>query len=54
MSNHPTTVNHLPEPPVVTLFLKPSFGITVQSHTLAVSVRANPEGARPARPPALG
>ncbi len=54
MSNHQKTEKRLPEPPVVTLFLKPSFGITVQSHTLAVSVRANPEAARPARLPALG
>ncbi len=43
-----------PEVPVTTLFLKPTFGITVQSNTLSVSVRVRPEGTRPARPPARG
>jgi hypothetical protein len=42
------------EPPVTTLFLKPSFGITVQSNTLCVSVSARPETTRPPRPPACG
>lgn len=44
-----------PELPVTTLFLKPTFGITVQSHTLSVSVEARPESVRPpARGPARG
>ncbi|HLM48701.1 MAG TPA: hypothetical protein VK458_32865 [Myxococcaceae bacterium] len=43
-----------PEVPVTTLFLKPTFGITVQSNTLSVSVKARPEGIRPTRPPARG
>ncbi|PTL83555.1 hypothetical protein DAT35_08655 [Vitiosangium sp. GDMCC 1.1324] len=42
------------EAPVTTVFLKPTFGITVQSNTLAVSVRARPEGMRPTRSPARG
>jgi hypothetical protein len=43
-----------PEVPVTTVFLKPTFGITVQSNTLSVSVKAHAEGTRPARPPARG
>lgn len=39
---------------VTTLFLKPTFGITVQSNTLSVSVQARPEGLRPTRPAARG
>lgn len=39
---------------VTTVFLRPSFGITVQSNTLSVSVKARPEGLRPTRPPARG
>jgi hypothetical protein len=35
-----------PEATVTTLFLKPTFGITVQSNTLSVSVEARPEGVR--------
>jgi hypothetical protein len=42
------------EPVVTTLFLKPSFGITVQSNTLCVSVSARPETAPRPRPPACG
>ena len=43
-----------PDVPVTTVFLKPTFGITVQSNTLSVSVKARPEGMRPVRPPARG
>jgi hypothetical protein len=44
-----------PEMPVTTVFLKPTFGITVQSNTLSVSVEARPAGVRPApRSPARG
>ena len=34
-----------PDATVTTVFLKPSFGITVQSNTLCVSVKARTEGA---------
>jgi len=43
-----------PEVTVTTVFLKPTFGITVQSNTLSVSVKARPEGIRSTRPPARG
>ena len=43
-----------PDASVTTLFLKPTFGITVQSNTLCVSVQARTEGQRPSRPPARG
>jgi hypothetical protein len=43
-----------PEAPVTMLFLKPTFGITVQSNTLSVSVKARSEGGRPLRVPARG
>jgi hypothetical protein len=43
-----------PDAPVTTVFLKPTFGITVQSNTLSVSVKARPEGLRPVRTPARG
>jgi hypothetical protein len=44
-----------PEAPVTTLFLKPTFGITVRSNTLSVSVEAEPEDdIRPVRAPARG
>ncbi|WP_395808626.1 hypothetical protein [Archangium minus] len=39
---------------VTTVFLKPKFGITVQSNTLSVSVQARPEGSRSTRAPARG
>jgi len=44
----------LPEVPLTTVFLKPTFGIIVQSNTLSVSVKARPEGGRPSRVPARG
>lgn len=43
-----------PDATVTTVFLKPTFGITVQSNTLCVSVKARTEGPRPTRPPARG
>ncbi len=43
-----------PEATVTTLFLRPTFGITVRSNTLSVSVNARPEGVRAARPAARG
>ncbi|HYO56477.1 hypothetical protein [Archangium sp.] len=43
-----------PDVPVTTVFLKPTFGITVQSNTLSVSVKARPEVLRPTRPSARG
>jgi hypothetical protein len=43
-----------PDVPVTTVFLKPTFGITVQSNTLSVSVRARSEGPRTPRSPARG
>ncbi|HEX8434670.1 hypothetical protein [Archangium sp.] len=43
-----------PDVPVTTVFLKPTFGITVQSNTLAVSVRVRSEGPRAPRAPARG
>jgi len=43
-----------PEAAVTTLFLKPTYGITVQRNTLAVSVMAHPEEVRTARPHARG
>ncbi|MGZ3460947.1 MAG: hypothetical protein ACXU86_20860 [Archangium sp.] len=57
MNANLTTVKPMsspPDVPVTTVFLKPTFGITVQSNTLSVSVKARPEGMRPARPPARG
>lgn len=39
---------------VTTVFLKPKFGITVQSNTLSVSVQARPESTRSTRAPARG
>jgi hypothetical protein len=43
-----------PDATVTTLFLRPTFGITVQSNTLSVSVKARPEGIRATRPAARG
>ena len=43
-----------PEAAVTTLFLKPTYGITVQRNTLAVSVMAHPEVLPPPRPHARG
>jgi hypothetical protein len=43
-----------PDATVTTVFLKPTFGITVQSNTLSVSVKARPEVLRPTRPSARG
>lgn len=44
-----------PEAAVTTLFLKPTFVITVQRNSLAVSVQANPEVVTRPRPePARG
>jgi hypothetical protein len=54
MDNQRMTTRPLLEPPKVTLFLKPALGITVQSHTLAVTVRAHSEGTKPAGQPARG
>jgi hypothetical protein len=46
---NPSPMNPWPpvEPPRVTRFLKPAFGITVRSHGLTVAVRAYPEGKTP-------
>ena len=58
MTVNPTTATPRPTPPegrVTTLFLKPTFVITVQRNTLAVSVQANPEVVtRPRSPPVRG
>jgi hypothetical protein len=58
MTADPSTVNPRPTPSescVTTLFLKPTFVITVQRNTLAVSVQAHPEVVtRPRPPPARG
>jgi hypothetical protein len=57
MNANLTTVKPTPPPPevpVTTLFLKPTFGITVQSNTLSVSVRVRSEATRPGRLPARG
>ncbi len=49
-----TPMGSSPEMPVTTVFLKPTFGITVQSNTLSVSVKARPDVVRAARPAARG
>ncbi len=58
MTANPSIVKPTPTSPescVTTLFLKPTFVITVQRNTLAVSVQANPEVVtRPRTPPARG
>jgi hypothetical protein len=57
MNANLTTLKPTSTPPdatVTTVFLKPTFGITVQSNTLSVSVKARPEAIRPTRPPARG
>lgn len=57
MNANLTTLKPTSSPPdaaVTTVFLKPTFGITVQSNTLSVSVKARPEVIRPTRPPARG
>lgn len=57
MNANLTTVKPKSTPPdatVTTVFLRPTFGITVQSNTLCVSVKARPDAFRPARPPARG
>ncbi|WP_257461063.1 hypothetical protein [Archangium lipolyticum] len=57
MNANLTTVKTQPSPPevpVTTVFLKPTFGITVLSNTLSVSVKAHAEGTRLARPSARG
>jgi hypothetical protein len=51
MNTNLSTMKPLGAEPPVTLFLKPSFGITVQSSGLAVSVSARPEGTRPPSQP---
>ena len=51
MNANLTTVKPMSTPPdatVTTVFLRPTFGITVQSNTLSVSVQARSEGVRPA------
>ena len=58
MNANPSTVKPAATPPevcVTTLFLKPTFVITVQRNTLAVSVRAHSEVVtRPGPEPARG
>ena len=58
MNAHLSTVKTASTPPelaVTTLFLKPTFGITVQSNALSVSVKAHPEVVnRPRSPAARG
>ncbi len=57
MNANLTTVKPMSTPTdatVTTVFLRPTFGITVQSNTLCVSVKARPEGIRGTRPPARG
>ncbi len=57
MNANLTTTKSIPaqsEATVTTVFLKPTFVITVQSNTLSVSVKARPDVIRPARPPARG
>lgn len=57
MNANLTTVKPMSTPPdatVTTVFLRPTFGITVQSNTLSVSVKARPDAFRSTRPPARG
>jgi hypothetical protein len=57
MNADPKTEQCVPSPlevPVTTLFLKPTYGITVQRNALTVSVRAHPEDPPAPRPPARG
>ncbi|ATB31428.1 hypothetical protein [Melittangium boletus] len=57
MNAEPKTVQPMSPPAeaaVTTLFLKPTYGITVQRNTLAVSVMAHPEEVRAPRPHARG
>jgi hypothetical protein len=57
MNANLTIVKPMSTPPdamVTTVFLRPTFGITVQSNTLSVSVKARLEALRLTRPPARG